>query len=162
MKQFGIVQRVRGRFAEVLVSRPAACKSCGACQLMDNRPHTVTVRNDAGAKVGDTVALELPGKDLVRAVLLAYGVPLVMFLAGLAMGAPVARSLGLAINPSLAAAIGGILLLAAGYYGIHLYDRSLGPEAFASVAVAVVDADNLECASNAAGVTRAHKMREAE
>jgi hypothetical protein len=85
-----------------------------------------------------------------------------MFLAGLAMGAPVARSLGLAINPSLAAAIGGILLLAAGYYGIHLYDRSLGPEAFASVAVAVVDADNLECASNAAGVTRAHKMREAE
>lgn len=162
MRQFGIVQRVRGKFAGVLVSRPAACKSCGACQLMDNHPHTVTVRNDAGAEVGDTVALELPGEDLVRAVLLAYGVPLVMFLAGLGVGAPAARSLGLTMNPSLASAFGGVLFLAAGYYGVHLYDRSLGAEAFASVAVAVVDADNLECASNVAGVARARETREAE
>lgn len=162
MRQFGVVKRVRGKHAEVLVSRPAACKSCGACQLMDNRPHTVTVRNDAGADVGDTVALELPAKDLVHAVLLAYGVPLVMFLAGLGVGAPVARSLGLAVNPSIASAIGGVAFLSAGYYGVHLYDRSLGAEAFASVAVAVVDADNLECASNVAGVARAREARETE
>lgn len=150
MRQFGIVQRVHGKFVDVLVSRPAACKSCGACQLMENRPHTVTVRNDAAAEVGDTVALELPGQDLVHAVLLAYGVPLAMFLAGLGVGAPVARSLGLTIDPSLASAIGGLVFLAAGYYGIHIYDRSLGAEAFASVAVAIVDRENLECASVAA------------
>lgn len=162
MRQFGIVKRVCGESVEVLVSRPAACKGCGACQMANNRPHTVIARNDASAEVGDTVALELPGQDLVRAVLLAYGVPLVMFLAGLGVGALAARSFGWTIDSSLASAIGGILFLAAGYYGIHLYDRSLGTEAFASVAVAVVDSNNPECASIHSGAGRVEDTEETE
>jgi len=152
-----------GRFAEVLVSRPAACKSCGACQLMDNRPHAVTVRNDAGAKVGDTVALELPGKDLVRAspsrIRSAIG-----YVSGRAGDGGARGSKPWVGDKSFACS---------GHWGNPspccrlLRNPPLRPFSWTgSLCVCCcsccVDADNLECASNAAGVTRAHKMREAE
>ncbi|MEA4883854.1 MAG: SoxR reducing system RseC family protein [Clostridia bacterium] len=147
MRQYGVVQRLNGDHVEVLVSRPTACKSCGACQLGNNAPHAVTVRNEAGADVGDTVALELSGRELMRAAGLAYGVPLLAFLAGLGLGPAAASRAGLVIGHSLASAIGGFLFLALGYYGVHLYDRSVGASSFMSVATEVVDPDNLECSA---------------
>ena len=148
MKQTGIVQRVHGSYVDVLVKRPDACHGCGACKLANEGPRTVTARNEAGAAVGDAVEIELSGATLMRAVGLAYGAPLVMFIVGLLMGEPTARRLGLAINPSLASAIMAFVFLAVAYYLVHLYDRSLGAGAFMSVAVEVVDAETecVECA----------------
>ena len=146
MKQNGIVQRVHGPYVDVLVSRPDACHGCGACKLADDGPRMVTARNDVGASVGDAVEIELSGATLIRAVGLAYGVPLVMFMLGLLLGEPIAQRIGLAVNPSLASATTGFIFLAAGYYLIHLYDRSLGVGAFMSVATEVVDSAHVECA----------------
>jgi len=114
--------------------------------LASDEPRIVTAKNDVGASAGDTVEIELSGATLMRAVGLAYGVPLVMFMLGLLLGEPIAGRIGLAVNPSLASAIMAFIFLAAGYYIIHHYDRSLGVGAFMSVAAAIVDSAQVECA----------------
>ncbi|HNU94672.1 MAG TPA: SoxR reducing system RseC family protein [Bacillota bacterium] len=146
MKQTGRVQSVHGPYVDVLVKRPDACHGCGACKLASDEPRTVTARNDVGASVGDTVEIELSGATLMRAVGLAYGVPLVMFMLGLLLGEPITRRIGLAVNASLASAITAFIFLAAGYYVIHYYDRSLGAGAFMSAATEIVDSAQMECA----------------
>lgn len=146
MKQTGVVQAVHGPYVDILVKRPDACHGCGACKLANDEPRMVTARNDVEASVGDTVEIELSGTTLMRAVGLAYGVPLVMFMTGLLLGEPIARRIGLAINPSLASAIGAFIFLGAGYYLIHHYDRSLGVGAFMSTATEIVDSAHVECA----------------
>ncbi|NLM64229.1 MAG: SoxR reducing system RseC family protein [Firmicutes bacterium] len=130
--------KAQGQFVEVLAQRPDACKSCGACKLAESGPHSVTAINRVGAVEGDWVELELDSAHMLRAVAIAYGIPLLAFITGLILGEPVARQLGLRIRPSLAAAIGGFLLLAIGYYFVHLYDRSLGAGAFMPSAVEIV------------------------
>lgn len=161
MKQNGIVQRVHGPYVDVLVSRPDACHGCGACKLASDGPRMVTARNEVGASAGDGVELELSGATLMRAVGLAYGVPLVMFMLGLLLGEPLARGIRLAVNPSLASAITAFVFLAAGYYLVHLYDRSLGAGAFMSAAVRVVDPGCTECpAQERAASTRSDGSEE--
>jgi len=146
MKQTGTVQSVHGPYVDVLVKRPDACHGCGACKLANDEARVVRARNDVGASAGDTVEIELSGDTLMRAVGLAYGVPLVMFMLGLLLGEPIAKRIGLAVNPSLASAAMAFVFLAAGYYVIHHYDRSLGVGAFMSVATAIVDSASAECA----------------
>mgnify|MGYP000844657663 FL=1 len=146
MKQTGTVQSVHGPYVDVLVKRPDACHGCGACKLANDEARVVRARNDVGASAGDTVEIELSGDTLMRAVGLAYGVPLVMFMLGLLLGEPIAKRIGLAVNPSLASAAMAFVFLAAGYYFIHHYDRSLGVGAFMSAATAIVDSARVECA----------------
>ena len=146
MKQTGVVQSAHGPYVDVLVKRPDACHGCGACKLASDEPRVVTARNDVGALAGDIVEIELSGATLMRAVGLAYGVPLVMFMLGLLLGEPIARRIGLAVNASLASAITAFIFLAAGYYVIHYYDRSLGAGAFMSAATEIVDSAQMECA----------------
>jgi sigma-E factor negative regulatory protein RseC len=160
MKQTGTVQSVRGPYVDVLVKRPDACHGCGACKLANDEPRIVAARNDVGALAGDTVEIELSGDILMRAVGLAYGVPLVMFMLGLLLGEPIARRIGLAVNPSLASAITAFIFLAAGYYLIHHYDRSLGVGAFMSVATEIIDSAHVECAPK--GCIAAERFGESE
>lgn len=145
-RQQGIVTKVHGQFIDVVARRPKACENCGACRLADVKPKPITAINDVGADVGEWVELELDSGHMLRAVALAYGVPLLAFFVGLLSGEAIFESFGLHLLPSLAAAIGGFIFLVIGYYIVHLYDRSLSVGAFMSTAVAIVESTE-ECPS---------------
>jgi len=63
--------------------RPDACAKCGACQSL-NKTGSIELKCDCEA--GDWVRIVMPEKHFMGAMGIAYGVPLVLFLVGLALG----------------------------------------------------------------------------
>ncbi|MBP3645357.1 MAG: SoxR reducing system RseC family protein [Clostridia bacterium] len=63
--------------------RPDACAKCGACQSM-NKTGSIELRCDCSE--GDWVRIVMPEKNFMGAMTIAYGIPLALFLLGLALG----------------------------------------------------------------------------
>lgn len=63
--------------------RPDACAKCGACQSMNK---TGSIELKCECEPGDWVRIVMPEKNFMGAMTIAYGLPLVLFLAGLALG----------------------------------------------------------------------------
>lgn len=103
MRQPGEVTAVKNGMMEVTFCRPEACASCKACEG-GKREHKILVRGDG--KVGDIAVVEMPDRIVVRASLIAYGIPLIGLLGGMILGnalsggkefmAPAGAALGLA------------------------------------------------------------------
>ena len=85
MKRIAKVVEHEGRLmAEV--ERTEACQHCRACDLGTSK--SVYMELPKGDyKPGDKVELELGDNRLAGASLIAYGIPMVLFLAGIAVGA---------------------------------------------------------------------------
>lgn len=87
MKEIGIVQEIRGKKAQVVIKRHAACGDCGACQVGKEKMTMETMaRNDAGAEVGNEVAVEMEFANVLKATSIMYGIPLIGFILGCAIG----------------------------------------------------------------------------
>ena len=68
---------------EVCFERPEACARCGACH---EHKHESLVKIPGDAPVGSWVDVDMPEKQVLKASLLAYVLPLLMLLAGLTLG----------------------------------------------------------------------------
>ncbi|MDO5036086.1 MAG: SoxR reducing system RseC family protein [Porphyromonas sp.] len=80
--KIGIVRKIQGDTAEVLISRSSACASChakGACTSADQKEQLLTIRNvPSSIQVGDRVQVtSKPGVGL-KAALFAFAIPVVL------------------------------------------------------------------------------------
>ncbi|MEX2496973.1 MAG: SoxR reducing system RseC family protein [Woeseia sp.] len=82
--------------AAVACKRCAAGRGCGAGLLQKSRTRLIEVKMVPGVllEVGDTVRLELPPADLLRAAWLAYGLPLVAMVMAVTAGAAFTAAAG--------------------------------------------------------------------
>ena len=83
MRRPGEVTDVRNGMLQVTFCRPDACQSCGACEG-GKKQTTIWVKGEA--KVGDIAVVDMPDKTVIRASLIAYGLPLILLLLGLIAG----------------------------------------------------------------------------
>ncbi len=85
MIKFGQVQAYNEKtgVATIEYIRPDACAKCGACQSL-NQTGAIELKCDCQA--GDWVKIVLPDSHFIGAMGMAYGLPLVLFLGGLALG----------------------------------------------------------------------------
>ena len=85
MTKFGQVYEYNEakQLAAIKFSRPEACAKCGACGSL---AQTGTVTLKAVCKVGDWVRVELPEGRFLEATAIAYVIPLIGLLAGIASG----------------------------------------------------------------------------
>ncbi len=114
MKEYGTVTAVHGRKAQVTIARSAMCGDCGACQVgRENLTMEASAENQAGAKPGDEVAVEMEFTNVMKATGIAYGIPLVMMLIGGALGWIFGPGLG--FDQVLASFWTGILFIAVSY-----------------------------------------------
>jgi len=120
------VVRVRGEMAEIDTERRAACSSCaakGGCGTsllatwFPQRRLTFELRNDIGAKVGDSVVVGLDEGLLQRGSLLLYALPLAGLLLGALLGERLFLGLGLAME------LGAVLVGLLGLTGALLFVR---------------------------------------
>lgn len=105
----GVVKTVKGDRAEVEVLPSDSCRHCGAAHLCNwscERTRTITARNPIGAKPGDRVYIRHEEKERLRSSLLIFGLPALLMIAGVIIGATFLNDLG-------AAALAGIGLLIA-------------------------------------------------
>lgn len=83
MTRTGEVIKVRPGMVRVAFCRPDACAKCGACE--GGKKETVLWLKGM-AKVGDTAVVDMPDRILINASVIAYLLPLILFLAGLIGG----------------------------------------------------------------------------
>ena len=85
MIKFGQVQAYNEKtgVATIAYVRPDACAKCGGCSSMNQ---TGTIELPCACQAGDWVRIVLPEKNFMGAMAMAYGLPLALFLAGLAGG----------------------------------------------------------------------------
>lgn len=123
MQQYGIVCRVLdGNMAEVEIMRHPACSGCGACSHGKGGPRqTVRAYNAAGAGVGQTVIIEGETRAVLWAAFVVYMVPILMMLAGFALGPSVSRLLGTVGGEAFNALL-GFIFLALGFGIVRIYD----------------------------------------
>lgn len=83
MLRTGRVVNAKNGEVEVCFERPEACAHCGAC---GGEKHETLVSIPGDAPVGSWVDVEMPDKQVLKASLLAYVLPLVMLFLGLWIG----------------------------------------------------------------------------
>ena len=87
----GTVKTIRGEYIEVVAPRETECSSCSLKDSCGNNSlrggQTIVVKNTVDAKVGDYVEFEFNESELNRALFIAYGIPLISIVVGVAVGA---------------------------------------------------------------------------
>ncbi|SHE27076.1 SoxR reducing system RseC family protein [Alkalibacter saccharofermentans] len=124
MKEVGVIKQISGNKASVTIKRHAACGDCGACAVGQEKMTMETVAYNAiGAKEGDAVEVEMQFVNVMQASMIAYGFPLLMFIAGAAIGYyPVNSFMGTPENP-VTGFIAGMILTTATYAVIKLAEK---------------------------------------
>ena len=83
MRQPGEITKVQNGMMEVTFCRPEACAACNACEG-GKKEHSIWVRGEGN--VGEIAIVDMPDRMVVRASAIAYGMPLVCLLGGMALG----------------------------------------------------------------------------
>ena len=122
MRESGIITEIEEHTMMVEFERSSMCEKCGACERAHNAMR-MEVERIGNASLGDRVEVDLPERTVVRAALVAYGIPLALLLAGLAAGSALPGRLGLPGNPDLYALALGLLLAAGAFLALHLTER---------------------------------------
>ena len=113
----GRISTLRDRIATVVVESPVACKrcaagkGCGAGIFQDTgKPHEIKIEIPAGMCVsdGDTIELTIGRKFLLRAAMLAYGLPLLAMVGFLGLAWMVAGNPG--DGAGIVIAVSGLLV----------------------------------------------------
>lgn len=109
--------------AKVVMERGALCGECGKCMVgKKNLVVTAIVKNEIGAKVGDSVLAEMTLSGVMSASAIMYGIPLACFLIGCFLGyAYLGKLIG--INENLASLITAFVMLVISYIPIKILDK---------------------------------------
>ena len=108
MIEQGIVKEIlKNGLARVYFKAGGGCEKCGACIIKGNEAYIDAI-NEAKAKVGDPVRVEIPAGNVLKAVSLLFILPIICLIAGFFMGGVLWAFLSLFIC----------------YFLIFLYDRT--------------------------------------
>ncbi len=120
----GIVQKVYGGKASVLVQRSPACAHCdssGACEMADDKIMTIELSNTLHAEIDDRVEIGLPANSLLKLSLVVYFLPVVGLILGASLGDTFASYFGVAdLTGALA---GGVMGLVGTYFIMKWVNR---------------------------------------
>lgn len=117
MDEIGLVKKIDGVTATVVVGKRKACEGCienQSCTIVsedidDNKEQTVEIAalNIAGAKVGQTVRVTAKSFTYVQGTVLVYGIPAFALLLGAVFGKYLLHGLLPAVNPETLSAVAG-------------------------------------------------------
>ena len=114
MVQSGKVVAVSGNEMKVCFERPEACAHCRACGEI----HESLVTLPGTAPVGSRIEVDMPEKQVLKASVLAYVIPLAMLLAGIAAGSALFRQ-------EVWAALTGIACMGLSWFVLRFLDRRM-------------------------------------
>ena len=118
MVRTGFVKEKKGDQLKVCFSRPEACEGCKGCAKgLLPKKELLTVTGQA--EIGDMVDVEMPEAQMLKASMLAYAMPLALFLIGLGVGSAARLSDGVT-------ALIALVCLALGYVAARVIDKKLG------------------------------------
>lgn len=112
----GTVFKVEKDLAWVEFAASSKCASCGACRMAEGKM-VLEVEDPVGVKVGDLVEVEISERTLILSYLVVYGIPILCFFGGSALGSLISEAAGIIMS---------VAFLAAGFLAVRGIDRYLG------------------------------------
>ena len=85
----GVVKEVKDGIALVILNESGDCSSCSAkavCKSGGEDSKILSAKDPFGVSPGDKVRIAVKGKNVLTAAFLLYGLPLILFLAGIYAG----------------------------------------------------------------------------
>ncbi len=105
MEGIGKVIKTEGNLATVFIENTQSCDSCEFAKFcrIDKKGRKVICRNDIGSKAGDIVQLYTSNKNVFKATVLNFVLPLFFLAGGVALGKRIWRTdlAGFALGMSL-------------------------------------------------------------
>ncbi len=87
MKEIGTVVNVDKKNIKVRMQRKSACGNCNMCGFKQGDMHVdITTENNLGAKLGDSVELEMETSTVLFSASIVYILPLIFALLGFLVG----------------------------------------------------------------------------
>ncbi|HEC82937.1 MAG TPA: hypothetical protein ENI46_00445 [Firmicutes bacterium] len=118
MRSLGLVVGTKDGIARIALGPHVECSKCGAClAALDNKARTIEAVNEAGAKIGQRVEIEIKPSQAVATAFLIFVLPLVAAIGAGYLGLGVGEAFG--VMPDYVAIIFGI----AGFVGSMLILR---------------------------------------
>lgn len=127
VEETGIVTKIEGNMAKVLVQKKSACDGCsiqGACQSTSEGME-IEALNAAHAREGQRVKILLTPRDYLKGTMIVYGLPLVLFITGAIIGKNIGEEYFKEINSDLVAAIAGFIALALSLAGVRIWSKKM-------------------------------------
>jgi sigma-E factor negative regulatory protein RseC len=122
MKEIGCVTSVRGDAATIAMPVSGECKKCGICTIAaGGRDVLLDARNDAGAREGDTVEIEIAPGRVLAAAFIIYMIPIILTIVGFLVGSAAAGGDPDSSLPIVLA----VTFLVVSFVLVWLYDRRL-------------------------------------
>jgi len=84
--QKGKVLSLNGENALVRFVRTDACGHCNACFHLGSNEADIEIVNLLAAKPGDVVSIQMHSTSIMKATVISYGIPLLLFLGGILFG----------------------------------------------------------------------------
>ena len=113
----GTVVSLNNGNAVIQFRRGTMCDHCGACEASGRDMMKIELQNRLGAKAGDLVRVSMSGRSLVTASVLAYVIPLALFLAGVLIGVQFSELTGIFL---------GILFCAVSFFVLRAVEKKVG------------------------------------
>ncbi len=120
MSQIGQVIKINEDTVMVRIKRSEACGKCGGCAHgLQSTEMDIEAVNLCNAQIEDWVNVDLHHQDFFKAAGIMYGLPLIAFLIGIAVGYGVAGNIGLEVYQEPIAFGMGFLAMALTYVYIR-------------------------------------------
>ena len=115
MKRVGEIKEIRGGKMTVEFCNHESCENCHGCE---GGQSTAVLEMEASGNVGDFAEVEMPTGNIVKASILVYILPLLGFLAGIALGEILFKG-----SSPIGSALLGIAFLLLIVYFVHLGEK---------------------------------------
>lgn len=125
IEETGVVTKVNGNMARVIVQKRGACDGCqaqGTCQATD-KGMEIEALNLAQAREGQEVKVSIKEATYLKGTMLVYGLPLALFIAGAIVGKNIGENYFQEYNSDLIAAVTGFAALVVSLIGIKAWAK---------------------------------------
>lgn len=129
MEEFGVVRKIQGNIATVLVPKRSSCEGCmlGTCKSVEESMEIVAL-NQLNAQVGQRVKILIKPYSYIKSSIFIYGFPAISFIIGIIIGKEIfGNKLGI-FDPDTASAVFGFGALALSFIFIKLWSSKLNRE----------------------------------
>ncbi len=126
MEEIGVVKRIDGVVAQVLVERKSICDKCteGKCHLIDGGA-IIEAFNQVKAKEGQRVRVVFKPYSYLKGSILIYGVPALALILGAIFGKEFLSDFIKAFDPDLLSAITGFGLFVIAFIAIRFITKNM-------------------------------------
>ena len=127
MEEVGVVTKIDGVTATVIVKKKGACDGCSISGTCEPTEHGMEIEalNTLNAQPGQTVKVSIGAYTYLKSSIIAYGMPLAFFIGGAILGKDLGVKHLVEYNSDLIAAIAGFAGLAVSLLLIKLISGRL-------------------------------------